>query len=135
MSHKNYTRYSNMNGKGPTAVNHTMINGESDPVIDENESAVIEQPIEGQTVIPEVEPIVEPEPTIEPEIRKIGAVYGCKRLNIRELPSTTATIVSEISEGNEVMIDEKQSNALFYKVCTEHGIEGYCMKKFIVVKS
>ena len=127
MSNKHYTQYSKFSGEEPMTVNEPEL---------ENEEAVeekVEEPIEGQIVIPEVEPDPEPEPSVEPENRKFGKVSNCKKLNIRRLPSRDAEIVSELIEGSEVMIDEKESTALFYKICTEHGIEGYCMKNFIKV--
>lgn len=136
MSHKNYTRYSKVMNDGGLK---NVVEPETELVADacgldgccaaesENESASIEQPIEDQSVAQEIETVV------APETRKIGKVYGCKRLNVRETPNTTAAIVSEIVEGVEVMIDEQLSNGLFYKICTEHGIEGYCMKKFITI--
>lgn len=128
MSNKHYTQYSKFNGEETILIN--------------NPELEVEEPIEGQIVIPEVEPIVPepivpepviPEPVVEPENRKFGKVSNCKKLNIRKLPSRDAEIVSELIEGSEVMIDEKESTALFYKICTEHGIEGYCMKQFIKV--
>ena len=119
MSNKHYTQYSKFSGEEPMLVN--------DPELE------VEEPIEGQIVIPEVEPEPDPEPSVEPENRKFGKVSNCKKLNIRKLPSRDAEIVSELIEGSEVMIDEKESTALFYKICTEHGIEGYCMKNFIKV--
>lgn len=121
MSNKHYTQYSKFSGEEPMLVN--------DPELE------VEEPIEGQIVIPEVEPepISDPEPSVELENRKFGKVNNCKKLNIRKLPSRDAEIVSELIEGSEVMIDEKESTALFYKICTEHGIEGYCMKDFIKV--
>ena len=141
MSH-NYTRYSKMSGDEPMLIDtfkpEVEVEVQSEPIVEE-ESAIIEEPIEGQTIIPEVEsePEVvvepEPEPTIEPEIRKIGKISGCKKLNVRKLPNTGATVVSELIEGAEVMIDEKASTATFYKVCTAHGIEGFCMKQFVKV--
>lgn len=159
MSHnhnKNYTQYSKYRPNNETTPSYKITEPETELVADtcglngcgavENESASNEQPISGRVVNHEVEPkafaepavkpesVVEPEPTVEPKILKIGKVYGCKRLNVREQPSPSAEIVSEITEGIEVMIDEKASNALFYKICTEHGIEGYCMKKFIAVR-
>ena len=127
MSKNRYTQYSKFSGEEP----ETEI---------EEETVVEEQPLEGQIVIPEVEPepvfvspMPEVDPVVEPEIRKFGKIIGCKKLNIRKLPSRDAEIVSELIEGSEVMIDEKESTALFYKICTEHGIEGYCMKNFIKV--
>lgn len=127
MSNKNYTRYSKMSGEEPMLVNEVETEVLPEVAVVANESASIEQPIEGQTVIPEVEP------TIEPEIRKFGRVHGCKKLNVRKLPNQDAKILIELVEGAEVMIDDKASTALFYKVCTECGIDGYCMKKFIKV--
>ena len=140
MSHKNYTRYSKMNAEEPMLVNEPVVEVRVEPAV-EIENAIIEEPIEGQTVMPEIEvrieseePVAEPElPVVEPEIRKIGKVSGCKKLNVRRLPNADAGVVAEIVEGAEVMIDENESTALFHKVCTECGIEGYCIKKFIKV--
>ena len=131
MSNKHYTQYSKFSGEEPMLVNDPELE------VEEENKEKVEEPIEGQIVIPEVEPIVPepviPEPVVEPENRKFGKVSNCKKLNIRKLPSRDAEIVSELIEGSEVMIDEKESTALFYKICTEHGIEGYCMKNFIKV--
>ena len=126
MSNKHYTQYSKFSGEEPMLVNNPEL--EVEGTVEEK----VDEPIEGQIVIPEVEPIVS-EPVVEPENRKFGEVSNCKKLNIRKLPSRDAEIVSELIEGSEVMIDEKESTALFYKICTEHGIEGYCMKNFIKV--
>lgn len=127
MSKKHYTQYSKFSGEEP----ETEV---------EEETVEEERPIEGQIVIPEVEsepvfvpPMPEVDPVVEPENRKFGKVSNCKKLNIRKLPSRDAEIVSELIEGSEVMIDENESTALFYKICTEHGIEGFCMKQFIKV--
>ena len=127
MSNKHYTQYSKFSGEEPMLVNDPEL--EVEDTVEEK----VEEPIEGQIVIPEVEPELDPEPSIEPENRKFGKVSNCKKLNVRKLPSRDAEIVSELVEGVEVMIDEKESTALFYKICTEHGIEGYCMKDFIKV--
>ena len=127
MSKKHYTQYSKFSGEEP----ETEV---------EEETVEEERPIEGQIVIPEVEsepvfmpPMPEVDPEAEPEIRKFGKINNCKKLNVRKLPSRDAEISSELVEGSEVMIDEKESTALFYKICTEHGIEGFCMKQFIKV--
>ena len=131
MSNKHYTQYSKFSGEESMLINDPELEVKEE-IIEENIEENIEEPIEGQTVIPEVEPII-PEPVAEPEIQKFGQVSGCKKLNVRKLPSRDAEIVSELAEGIKVMIDEKTSTALFYKICTEHGIEGYCMKDFIKV--
>ena len=129
MSNKHYTQYSRFSGEEPMPVNDPEL--EVEDTVEEK----VDEPIEGQIVIPEVEPepVSDPEPSVEPENRKFGKVSNCKKLNVRKLPSRDAEIVSELIEGSEVMIDEKESTALFYKICTEHGIEGYCMKDFIKV--
>ena len=114
MSKNRYTQYSKFSGEEP------------EPEVEEE--TVEEQPLEGQTTIPEVETEVP-----EAEIRKFGKITGCKKLNIRKLPSRDSEIISELVEGSEIMIDDNESTALFYKICTEHGIEGYCMKQFIKV--
>ena len=129
MSNKHYTQYSKFSGEEPMLVNDPEL--EVKDTVEEK----VDEPIEGQIVIPEVEPepVSDPEPSVEPENRKFGKVSNCKKLNIRKLPSRDTEIVSELIEGSEVMIDEKESTALFYKICTEHGIEGFCMKQFIKV--
>ena len=127
MSNKHYTQYSKFSGEEPMLVNDPELE------VEEENKEKVEEPIEGQIVIPEVEPEPDPEPSIEPENRKFGKISNCKKLNVRKLPSRDAGIVSELVEGSEVMIDEKESTALFYKIYTEHGIEGFCMKQFIKV--
>ena len=127
MSNKHYTQYSKYSGEEQMTVNEPEL--EDEEAVEEK----VEEPIEGQIVIPEVEPEPDPEPSIEPENRKFGKISNCKKLNVRKLPSRDAGIVSELVEGSEVMIDEKESTALFYKIYTEHGIEGFCMKQFIKV--
>ena len=129
MSNKHYTQYSKFSGEEPMLVNDPEL--EVEDTVEEK----VDEPIEGQIVIPEVEPesVSDPKPSVESENRKFGKVSNCKKLNIRKLPSRDAEIVSELIEGSEVMIDEKESTALFYKICTEHGIEGFCMKDFIKV--
>ena len=95
--------------------------------------ATFVEPLEGQTAIPEIESEVPAEPEVEEKPRKFGKVNGCTKLNIRKMPNRNAEVLAEIKAGSEVMIDEENSTYEFYKVCTESGIEGYCMKNFIKV--
>lgn len=72
----------------------------------------------------------------EPEVttpKNLGKVIDCVKLNVREKPNTKAFVVFEIPVGSTVYIDETCSTDEFYKICTEHGVEGYCMKKFIEI--
>lgn len=97
------------------------------------ENEIVESVLE-----PEVEEVVEEvEEIVEPEVQeesKLGVVAGCKKLNVRAQASSTATVVCVINENSLVMIDEKESTADFYKVCTETGVEGFCMKGYITIK-
>lgn len=65
--------------------------------------------------------------------KNLGKVVNCVKLNVREEPNTKASVVFEVNVGSTVFIDETCSTDEFYKICTEHGVEGYCMKKFIEI--
>ena len=65
----------------------------------------------------------------------MGIVSDCKKLRVRNYPELEANVICEIEVGSKVVIDENNSTEEFYKVCTETGIDGYCMKKFIKVES
>ena len=65
---------------------------------------------------------------------KVGIVANCEKLNLRRSPlkdSDGANIITELLPGVAVVIDEDESTPNFYKVITEDGLEGYCMKQFI----
>ena len=64
-----------------------------------------------------------------------GIVSDCKKLRVRNAPGLDSDVICEIEAGSIVEIDEVNSTEEFYKVCTETGIDGYCMKKFIKVES
>ena len=76
--------------------------------------------------------------TSEPETQDselvLGVVTNCVRLNIREEPNISAPIITEVNALSELMIDLAASNEEWYSVCTEAGIEGFCMKKFVAIK-
>ena len=65
---------------------------------------------------------------------KVGIVANCEKLNLRRSPlkdSDGANIITELLSGVAVVIDEDESTPDFYKVTTETGLEGYCMRRFI----
>lgn len=114
---------------------------------------VQEQPIPASStaddvtiVAPEIPPVVDatvPDESIEsdivnsaPELPTVvtGIVSGCKKLNVRNKPSTSAAILTTINEGVEVEVGQPVAMGEFYKVTLANGIVGYCMKKFITVK-
>lgn len=63
-----------------------------------------------------------------------GMVANCAKLNVRNEPSKEAGIQCEIENGTEVMIDQNESTDEWYKVYTKEGVEGFCMKKFILIQ-
>lgn len=101
-------------------------------------TAAPEVELEETPVIPEPEVTMpEPEPTPEPVISEeptIGVVVNCTKLNVREQPNAGANIVCVLVALDEVQIDEEESTEEFYKICTVSGLEGFCMKKFIVIR-
>lgn len=90
---------------------------------------------ETEVVLPNVS---EPDPVVVPEPEEVapvvtGTVVDCYKLNVRRAPSTNATIVCEITRGSVVVIDEKKSKGEWYSICTEAGVDGFCMKKYISI--
>lgn len=88
----------------------------------------------------EVVPSPEPDETVEAEAEAqesdlvIGVVKNCVRLNIREEPNISAPIITEVNALSELMVDLEKVAEKWYSVCTEAGIEGFCMKKFVAIK-
>lgn len=67
---------------------------------------------------------------------KVGIVANCEKLNLRRSPlkdSDGANVITVLLPGVAVVIDEDESTPDFYKVITESGLEGYCMRQFIEV--
>lgn len=64
----------------------------------------------------------------------IGVATDCMLLCVRKEPSTTSEVLKELECLSEFEIDEKESTENFYKVRTESGIEGFCMKRFVQIK-
>lgn len=62
---------------------------------------------------------------------EIGTVIGCEKLRVRPAPDTDQEEISLIDNGSTVKISLEDSTEEFYKVRTDDGIEGYCMKSFI----
>lgn len=83
----------------------------------------------------EVAPELEPEPVVaEPEPMPIdGVVDGCDQLYVRAEASADSEPLGIIKRDTNVRIYESESTEDFYSVCTESGLEGFCMKKFISI--
>ena len=133
MSKHNYSQYSNKNN---ATVEETVV--EETAVVEET-VVVEETPVEVSPIEP-VEPVAEVEsgkkrnkPVSKPEIAK-GIVTGCMKLNVRVKPNSNAEVVCVVDANSELKIDANKSNKDWYSVYTSTGIEGYCMRKLVVVK-
>ena len=73
-------------------------------------------------------PVVE-----EPEL-VVGIVANCRKLNVREHPDTSASVLNELIALSEVQVVVNEQYDEWYHVITASGVEGYCMKKYIDVR-
>lgn len=62
-----------------------------------------------------------------------GIVTDCLRLNIRERPEKTAKAICVVDAFSELLIDSDNSTEKWFKVYSEAGDEGFCMKEFVAV--
>lgn len=113
--------------------NYTQFHNQVEEKTEEIVNEVIEETVDQEPVEESVEETVEPEIIEEKSV--IGVVTGCKRLRVRADATTDAIIITEIDEDSVVVIDMDNSTDDFYKVHTETGAEGWCMRKFIEITS
>lgn len=94
---------------------------------------IVPQPVEIEEPVEVEEPVEEPVvDTPEPE-KLEGVVSGCAQMYVRSGASVDAEPLGVIRCDTKVQIYEAESTDDFYSVCTETGLEGFCMKKFISV--
>ena len=119
---KHYTNYSSYANAGQKVI---------------NEDKAVLTPVEEETVDQEPIEEIEETPVEEQEEEKsvIGIVSDCKRLRVRADATTESAVICEIEESYIVVIDMTESTDEFYKIHTEAGAEGYCMRKFIEITS
>lgn len=95
-----------------------------------------------ETVTEDVTPVeVEPETTTEVEQKSqaeepkfvTGIVTDCAKLNVREDPDSTASILGTITASTELIVNKEESTEDYYKICTSVGLEGYCLKRYITI--
>lgn len=70
----------------------------------------------------------------QPEETAFANVANCEKLNVRKSPRLDATVVQVIDKGDSIRIFKGQETANFYKVITNNGVVGFCMKKYIKLK-
>lgn len=99
-------------------------------------SKKVEEPKVVQQMTSQIVEQEEIKETVEPVITSIkGIVTGCGMLNVRSKPDKESDIVSMLQRDVEIEIIDTNASEDFYKVVTEIGIEGYCMKDFIAIKA
>lgn len=81
------------------------------------------------------EPQIPEEEVSEPKKQMIGVVMDCSILNIRAKSNIKSEIIATVKSGTKLMIDEDESVGEWFKICTEAGIEGFCMKKYVSVRA
>lgn len=113
MSHKNKNNY-----------NYTSVPYETETVAEET--------VETQVEVTET-PVVE---EVDKKCEEIvtGFVSNCKRLRVRAEASVESENLGSIAEGTEVVILPFEDDK-FYKVTTATGLDGYCMKDYITIKT
>ncbi len=80
----------------------------------------------------EIETKVEVPRPAKTESYDLGVVSGCSRLRVRSEPCFGINVICEIDQGTRVMIDRSKSTFDYYKIYTEAGVEGFCLKTYIV---
>lgn len=80
------------------------------------------------------EPQIAEEEVSEPKKQMIGTVMDCSSLNIRSKSNINSEIIATVKAGTELLIDKDESVNEWYKVCTEAGIEGFCMKRYVSIR-
>ena len=121
MSRHDYTQHSKKNQNEVTELNEVNEELESE-VVEPTEDPVTEVEME------EDKGVQQPVPT---ESYDIGVVTGCAKLRIRSEPRFGTNVICEIDQGTRVMIDRSRSTFDYYKIYTESGIEGFCLKTYI----
>ena len=126
---RDYTRFS----KGPVESVESVgtvatVETVAEDIVESVETAV-------EDIVEDIQAVeVEQEYKIEEPVYLTGVVIDCVKLNVREDPQPTATILGVVAVDTELIVIEAESTKDFYKICTSAGLEGYCMKKFVTIK-
>ena len=62
-----------------------------------------------------------------------GVVVDCKKLRLRKEPNLESEVLVLLNNGDSVIVDLDNSTEEWIKVSTENNIDGYCMRKFILI--
>ena len=136
MGNKNYTNFSKHFNKNRQNFQNNYNSINENEKVEEN---VLEVENDIVDSIPENIQETENENTVEEvnstdSTQTIGFVSGCEKLYVRTEPSKDSEPLCIIEKDAELTVDLEKSTSLFFKVKTASGIEGYCMKDFIVTR-
>lgn len=62
---------------------------------------------------------------------KRGVICCEEIICVHREPDLDSGLIACLENGTEVEIDMKNSNDLFYDVCTAYGIEGYILAEYV----
>lgn len=122
MSNKNFKNQNRRN------YNQYANKEETAPVEEIEESIDTTETVEENEVVTEETEVIE-DKTPDEVPKPIYGVVNCSKLNIRRGPSIDTASLCIVEGGSK--LDIEQYNEEWFKVLTEDGISGYCMRKFI----
>ena len=136
MGNKNYTNFSKHFNKNRQNFQNNYNSINENEKVEENDLEVETDIVDR---IPEHIQETENESTVEEvnstdSTQTIGVVSGCEKLYVRTEPSKDSEPLCIIEKDAELTVDLEKSTSSFFKVKTASGVEGYCMKDFIVTR-
>ena len=69
------------------------------------------------------------------KVEIIGFVSNCSKLNIRQESNVDSEVLCVVDSGSKLQINLVDSTYGWFSVCTETGIEGFCMKEYVKFES
>lgn len=66
--------------------------------------------------------------------KTVGVVSNCRNLRVRKIPNENSDVITYVSEGTKVEIDDTKTSDKFYKIRTSDDVVGYCMRNFITIQ-
>ena len=115
---------------------HYMQYSDGDKMLHDATDEIVEEINEANDSVEdaiEIDDSVSADEIVEETESLIGVVSGCTKLNIRKEPNITSEPVCIVPEKSVLLIDQDLSTDEWYKVYTETGMEGFCMKKYVTV--
>lgn len=106
---------------------------------EESTNTVIDETVECVAEVTEeiIEEVEKNEEVVEEAVEEetFVGVVTCAKLNVREKADIKSTSIYVVTKDDVLLIDTEKSTDEWYKVYTETGIDGFCMKKFVSVNN